>query len=84
MSDFIEDEEIEELGNLILSERILLHGCCWLATQQLWKMLLLRGSNVWFSNKIFIKMKLNILMTPDFTYHNTYIYYLPLHIGCIK
>ena len=32
ISDFIEDEEIEELGNVKLLERILLHGCSWLAT----------------------------------------------------
>ena len=31
ISEFIEDEEIEELGNVKLSERILLHGCGWLA-----------------------------------------------------
>ena len=31
ISDFIEDEEIEELGNVILSEMFLLHGCNWLA-----------------------------------------------------
>jgi len=31
ISDFIEDEEIEELGNVKLSERILLLGCSWLA-----------------------------------------------------